>query len=66
MSTQPPATHPPSGPHTPTPPTGPKKVVPLEPDSPAGRAAAEALSQALAEIQVAIWRREAAARAGVS
>lgn len=34
-------------------------VQPLDPDSPAGVAAAEAISQALAEIQVAIWRRTA-------
>ena len=54
--------HPPGGPSTPPPPGGPRKVTPLDPDSPAGRAAAEALSQALAEIQVAIWRREAAER----
>ncbi|MFE7868808.1 hypothetical protein [Micromonospora sp. HUAS LYJ1] len=55
-------THPPSGPHTPTPPSGPRvpKVAPIDPDSPGGRAAAEALSEVLAEIQVAIWRREAA------
>jgi hypothetical protein len=38
------------------------KVEPLDPDSPAGHAAAEALSQVLAEIQVAIWRRRAAAK----
>ncbi|MDG4798949.1 hypothetical protein [Micromonospora sp. WMMD980] len=57
-------THPPSGPQTPPPPSGPRvpKVAPIDPDSPAGRAATEALSQALAEIQVAIWRRKAAAK----
>jgi len=53
-------THPPAGPHTPTPPSGPRKPIqPLDPNSPAGRAAAEAISEALAEIQLAIWRREA-------
>lgn len=53
-------THPPAGPHTPTPPAGPRKPVhPLDPNSPEGRAAAEAISQGLAEIQLAIWRREA-------
>ncbi|MEU5721563.1 hypothetical protein ABZ783_07050 [Micromonospora sp. NPDC047738] len=40
-----------------------KHIEPLDPDSPAGRAAAEAISQGLAEIQVAIWRREAAREA---
>ncbi|MEV1331509.1 hypothetical protein AB0J20_18250 [Micromonospora costi] len=34
-----------------------KEITPLDPDSPAGKAAAEALSQALAEIYVAIDRR---------
>lgn len=55
-------THPPGGPSTPPPPGGPRlpRVTPLDPDSPAGRAAAEALSQVLAEIQVAIWRRSVA------
>lgn len=48
---------PPSGPANPPRPAGPRQVVPLDPDSPAGRAAAESLSQALAEIQVAIWQR---------
>lgn len=38
-------------------------IGPLDPDSPAGQAATEALSQVLADIQVAIWQREAAARA---
>ena len=53
-------THPPGGPSTPPPPGGPRKpIVPLDPNTDAGRAAAEAISQALAEIQVAIWRREA-------
>ncbi|MEW2383344.1 hypothetical protein AB0873_14815 [Micromonospora sp. NPDC047707] len=60
-------THPPAGPHTPPPPSGPKhehpKVKPLDPDSPAGRAAAEALSQALAEIYVAVAQRRAARQA---
>lgn len=52
-------THPPSGPHTPTPPAGPRKptIRPLDPDTEAGRAAGAAISEALAEIQVAIWRR---------
>ncbi|WP_435233322.1 hypothetical protein [Micromonospora aurantiaca (nom. illeg.)] len=51
-------THPPSGPHTPSPPSGPRgEVAPLDADSDAGREAAEALTQALAEIQVAIWQR---------
>jgi hypothetical protein len=56
-------THPPSGPVTPPPPSGPRtpQITPLDPDSEAGRQAAEALSQVLAEIQVAIWRRKAAA-----
>ena len=56
-------THPPGGPVTAPPPSGPRvpKVSPIDPDSPGGRAAAESLSQALAEIQVAIWRRKAAA-----
>lgn len=39
-----------------------KKIVPLDPDSPAGKAAAEALSQALAEILVAVEQRRAAAK----
>ena len=53
-------THPPSGPITPPPPPGPKSPVePLDPNSAEGRAAADALSQALAEIQVAVWRRRA-------
>lgn len=39
-------------------------VLPLDPASPAGIAAAEALSQALAEIQVAVWRRTAASEPG--
>lgn len=57
-------THPPSGPTTPTPPSGPPKITPLDPDTPAGKAAAAALSQVLAEISISIRRREAAARAG--
>ena len=53
-------THPPAGPHTPTPPPGPRRPIePLDPNTDAGRAAAEAISQALAEIQVAVWRRKA-------
>lgn len=53
---------PPPPPPGPRPPAGPGRViVPLDPDSPEGRAAAEALSQVLAEIQLAIWRRERAA-----
>lgn len=57
-------THPPAGPHTPPPPSGPKRptVQPLDPDTPAGRAAADAISQALAEIQVAVWQRAARER----
>ncbi|RLK13291.1 hypothetical protein DER29_4308 [Micromonospora sp. M71_S20] len=38
-----------------------RRVEPIDPDSPGGKAAAEAMSQVLAEIQVAIWRREALA-----
>ncbi|MEU5938661.1 hypothetical protein ABZ807_05640 [Micromonospora sp. NPDC047548] len=54
-------THPPSGPSTPPPPSGPRKPIqPIDPNSPGGRAAAEALSQVLAEIQVAVWQRRAA------
>lgn len=63
-------THPPSAPSQPPRPAGPKVpsahthplVTPLDPDSPAGREAAERLSQVLAEIQLAIWRRRAAAQ----
>lgn len=57
-------THPPSAPAPPPRPAGPRvpKVAPIDPDSPGGIAAAEALSQVLAEIQVAIWRRKAAAQ----
>lgn len=52
-------THPPSGPHTPSPPSGPReRITPLNPESPAGREAAEAIEQTLAEIQVAVWRRQ--------
>ena len=51
-------THPPAGPHTPHPPSGPREPIPqLDPDSAAGREATEALSQVLAEIQLAIMRR---------
>lgn len=39
----------------------PVRITPLDPDSPGGRAASESLSQALAEILVAIRRREAQA-----
>lgn len=55
-------THPPAGPHTPPPPSGPKRptITPLDPNTDAGRAAAESLSQALAEIQVSIWQRRTA------
>ena len=59
-------THPPGGPSNPPPPSGPRpltKVTPLDPDSEAGREAAASLSQALAEIFVAVVGREAAARA---
>ncbi|MGC1214127.1 MAG: hypothetical protein WA890_23070 [Micromonospora sp.] len=55
-------THPPAGPHTPTPPPGPKQPIPaLDPNTDAGRAASEALSQALAEIQLAVWQRKTSA-----
>lgn len=54
-------THPPAGPSTPPPPPGPR-VVPLDPDSPAGRECAERLSAVLAEIRVAIAAREYAGR----
>ncbi|MFI6238378.1 hypothetical protein ACIBEF_00700 [Micromonospora sp. NPDC050795] len=51
-------THPPSGPHTPTAPSGPReRIAPVDPDSAAGQAAADSLSQALAEIYLAIARR---------
>lgn len=40
-------------------------TVPLDPASPAGIAAAERFSQALAEIKLAIWGRRAAAEAAV-
>lgn len=43
-----------------TPPAAGRRVKAIDPDSPGGKAAAEALSQVLAEIQVAIWRRQAA------
>lgn len=57
-------THPPSAPAPPPRPAGPRvpQITPLDPDSDAGRAAAESMSQVLAEIQVAIWRRRAAAQ----
>lgn len=38
-------------------------TIPLDPASPAGIAAAERFSQALAEIRLAIWGRRAAAEA---
>src|SRR3546814_4204629 len=51
-------------PISPTPPSGPRKPVePIDPNSPGGRAAAEALSQVLAEITVAVWQRRAAQQA---
>ncbi|MEV7268440.1 hypothetical protein AB0N38_33275 [Micromonospora aurantiaca] len=54
-------THPPGGPSTPPPPGGPRKPIkPIDPNSPGGRAAAEALSQVLAEILVAKMQRRAA------
>lgn len=54
-------THPPGGPSTPPPPGGPRKpITPLDPDTPAGREAAERLSQVLAEIYVARAQRRAA------
>jgi len=43
-----------------TPTRRPRRVTPLDPTSAAGIAAAEALNEVLAEIQVAIWRRRAA------
>lgn len=45
-------THPPGGPSTPPPPGGPRRDLPLpvDPDTDAGRQAAEALSEALAQI----------------
>ncbi|HEY9373779.1 hypothetical protein [Streptomyces sp.] len=56
-------THPPSGPSQPPRPSGPREPIPqLDPDSAAGREAAEALSQALAEIQLAILRRRNSSR----
>lgn len=59
-------THPPSGPHTPTAPSGPReRIAPLDPDSDAGQAAADALSQALAEIHLAIARRRSERAASV-
>lgn len=56
-------THPPGGPSTPAPPGGPHRteVTPIDPDSPAGREAADALSQALAEVYAGIAARRAAA-----
>ncbi|MGW9196098.1 hypothetical protein [Micromonospora chersina] len=60
-------THPPAGPHTPHPPAGPRKPVqPLDPNTPEGRAAAAAISAGLAEIQLAIWRREAESRSAAA
>lgn len=66
-------THPPGAPPLPTPrpagpPTGPgrKVVTPIDPESPGGRAAADALSQVLAEILVAKWHRRAAREQGVA
>ncbi|MGX4657065.1 hypothetical protein ACWCHM_25950 [Micromonospora sp. SCSIO 07396] len=55
-------THPPGGPHTPPPPSGPRvpQVAPLDPDSPEGRRVADDLSQVLAEIEIEIERRKAA------
>lgn len=51
-------THPPSGPSQPPRPSGPREPIPqLDPDSPQGQAASEALSQVLAEIQLDIMRR---------
>lgn len=46
-----------------TPTRRPRRVTPLDPTSAAGIAAAEALNRALAEIQVAIWRRRTATTA---
>ncbi|MEU4772928.1 hypothetical protein [Micromonospora sp. NPDC023644] len=45
-------------------PSGPRKqITALDPDSPAGQAAAESLSQALAEILLAVKRRRQAGTA---
>ncbi|SCL12832.1 hypothetical protein [Micromonospora inyonensis] len=62
--TQPPPTYPqtPSAPGPKTPKYAHPLVTPLDPASPEGQAAAEALSAVLADIQVAIWRRKAAAQ----
>lgn len=60
-------THPPGGPVTSPPPSGPRRpqITPLDPDTPAGRAASRALTEVLTEIGVNIARRKAAAAAGV-
>ncbi|RGC68394.1 hypothetical protein C5N14_13770 [Micromonospora sp. MW-13] len=63
-------THPPSAPSQPPRPAGPRvpkahthpQVEPLDPDSPEGRQIADDLSQVLAEIELAIERREAATK----
>ncbi|MGC1213863.1 MAG: hypothetical protein WA890_21705 [Micromonospora sp.] len=60
-------THPPAGPHTPTPPPGPKRPVEaLDPNTDAGRAAEAAISQALGEIAFAIWQRKQTQRKGLA
>lgn len=50
-------THPPSGPSQPPRPSGPRVPVALDPETPEGQAAAEAISEALAPILLAIQRR---------
>jgi len=51
-------THPPAGPSQPPRPSGPREPIPvLDPDSPEGKAAAEALSEVLAEITHAVHSR---------
>lgn len=56
-------THPPSGPSTPPPPSGPKddhRCEPLDPASPEGRAVAARLTCTLAAIELEIGQRKAA------
>lgn len=56
-------THPPAGPVTPPPPSGPRhpQIVPLDPDSPGGRAVARELTEVLAQIRANIAARRRAA-----
>jgi hypothetical protein len=45
-------------PTTPPPPSGPREPIEaLDPETPEGQAATEAITQALAEIQVEVWKR---------